>query len=59
MPGAFPADDRLGNDNPQPEPVPGMVHILPHGLGRGFGAFRVGFAGRGMNRGGAARGRGI
>ncbi|KAJ3002710.1 hypothetical protein NUW54_g5697 [Trametes sanguinea] len=49
MPGAFPS----GPSEPEPEPttLPGMVHILPHGRGGGHNAFRIGFAGRGMNRG--------
>ncbi|KAI0832117.1 RCC1/BLIP-II [Trametes gibbosa] len=50
MPGAFP--DR---DSPEPgEPA----HVPPHGLGGGFGAFRIGYAGRGMNRGNALNRRG-
>ncbi|KAH9884808.1 RCC1/BLIP-II [Cubamyces lactineus] len=53
MPGAFPSDDAPSPDEPEidPAPMPGMVHILPHDRGRGFTPFRIGFAGRGMNRG--------
>ncbi|KAI0630525.1 RCC1/BLIP-II [Trametes polyzona] len=58
MPGAFPDEDRPHFEPVEPDPAPGMVHILPHGVRGGFGAFRIGFAGRGMTRGGP-RGRGI
>ncbi|KAH9847325.1 RCC1/BLIP-II [Lenzites betulinus] len=47
MPGAFP-------DGDDPEPgEPAHDPQGPFGLGRGFGAFRVGYAGRGANRGNA------
>ncbi|KAI0730903.1 RCC1/BLIP-II [Earliella scabrosa] len=57
MPGSFPdksENEATSNqDETPPGPGPGMAHILPIGFGRGrFTPFRVGFAGRGMNRGG-------
>ncbi|KAI0358132.1 RCC1/BLIP-II [Trametes cingulata] len=61
MPGAFPVDDAPGPADETPHE--GTVHIMPFPHGRGLGgasrAFRIGFAGRGMNRGGLGRGSGI
>ncbi|CDO70141.1 hypothetical protein BN946_scf184783.g25 [Trametes cinnabarina] len=49
MPGAFPTDQ--SEQEPEAMPLPGMVHILPHGRGGGLNAFRIGYAGRGLQRG--------
>ncbi|TBU47471.1 RCC1/BLIP-II [Dichomitus squalens] len=57
---AFPANQDGGGAEQEEPPAPGdtMAHFMPIGFGRGRGMhpFRVGFAGRGMHRGGPPAG---